>query len=304
MIVLGFHRQNFSFCPQTAGMKSIGALGIVLAVAGIFAAAGCAEKPVPPAGETFRDCADCPEMVVVPAGSFMMGSPANEEGRKRNEGPQHPVRIQNPFAVGKYEVTFAEWDAGVAAGGVAGHRRSDPGWGRRGPDDEGWGRGRRPAIKISWHEAKAYVAWLSKKTDKPYRLLSEAEWEYVARAGTATARPWGEAVDRNHANCDGCGSSFDDDRSAPVGSFAANRFGLHDVLGNVWEWVEDCWNGSYSGAPSDGSAWTSGECNRRVHRGGSTFNYSVNVRSAKRARLTAVNRGYGGGFRVAKTLER
>ncbi len=278
--------------------KTVLALGIVLAVA------GCVQKPARQAGETFRDCAQCPELVVVPAGSFMMGSPADENGRKSNEGPRRRVTIEYPLAMGKYEVTFDQWDACVAAKGCTGHRRSDPGWRFEVLDDEGWGRGLRPAIKIDWSEAKAYAAWLSKETGQHYRLLSEAEWEYAARAGTGTARHWGEAAGDNHATCVDCGSAFDDRRSAPVGSFAANGFGLHDVLGNVWEWVEDCWNDDYSGAPTDGSAWTSGNCAYRIHRGGSTFNYSVNVRSARRDRLKAVNRGYGGGFRIARTLAR
>ena len=214
-------------------------------------------------GKVFRDCPECPEMVVVPAGSFTMGSPSSEKGRYDGEGPQHRVTIPEPFAVGKYEVTFAEWDACVAAGGCYGHRLYDP----------GWGRGQRPVIVVSWEDAKAYVGWLSRKTGERYRLLSEAEWEYAARAGTRTRYHWGHSIGRNQANCDGCGSRWDDEKTAPVGSFPANGFGLHDVHGNVWEWVEDCWHGSYAGAPTDGRAWaTGGDCERRVLRGGS-WNY-------------------------------
>ena len=135
-----------------------------------------------------------------------------------------------------------------------------------------WGRGNRPAIDVSWHEAQAYVAWLSEKTGKRCRLLSESEWEYAARAGAATRYSWGDGIGRNRANCSGCGSRWDDRQTAPVGSFAANGFGLHDMHGNVWEWVADCWNGSYAGAPSDGSARESGNCSRRVLRGGAWYN--------------------------------
>ena len=199
-------------------------------------------------GRVFRDCNVCPEMVVVPAGSFTMGSPFSEEDRFDDEGPPRRVTISEPFAVGRYEVTFAEWDACVAAGGCNGYR----------PDDRGWSRGQRPAINVNWDDAQAYVAWLSRETGERYRLLSEAEWEYATRAETQTRYHWGDSVVRNRANCDGCGSRLDNDRTAPVGSFPANGFRLHDMHGNVWEWVEDCWHGSYDGAPSEGSAWTRG----------------------------------------------
>ena len=209
-------------------------------------------------GRVFRDCPECPELVVVPSGSFMMGSPSSESGRDGDEGPVHRVTIGYPFAVGVYEVTFGEWDACVSGGGCGGHR----------PDDEGWGRGRRSVINVSWDDAQGYVEWLSRKTGEEYRLLSESEWEYVARAGTSTRYWWGEGIGRNRANCGSdCGDSYR--YTAPVGSFSANPFGLHDVHGNVWEWVEDCRNGSYAGAPSDGTAWESGNCSRRVLRGGS-----------------------------------
>ncbi len=243
-------------------------------------------------GETFRECDVCPEMVVVPAGNFMMGSPSHEEGRGSDEGPVRRVTITELFSVGVREVTFAEWDACASAGGCGGHR----------PDDEGWGRGNRPVVNVSWKDAQAYVDWLSRKTGAEYRLLSEAEWEYAARAGTTTRYFWGDDVGRNRANCSGgsCGDSWK--FTAPVGSFAANGWGLHDMHGNVWEWVDDCWNGSYAGAPSDGSAWESGNCDRRDLRGGSWSNEPRILRSANRdgggtgVRLNSV------GFRVARTL--
>ena len=245
-------------------------------------------------GGVFRDCDVCPEMVVVPAGSFMMGSPPSEEGRDDDEGPVHRVMIAEPFAAGKYEVTFEEWDACVSGGGCSGYR----------PGDHGWGRGRRPVIDVSWKDAQAYVAWLSRKAGKEYRLLSEAEWEYAARAGTTTRYHWGDDVGRDRANCYGslCGDSWE--YTAPVGSFGANGFGLHDMHGNVWEWVEDCWNG-YAGAPSDGSAWESGNCGMRVLRGGS-WNFNPRfLRAADRVRIFTGYRNLSyGGFRVARTLAR
>ena len=157
-------------------------------------------------------------------------------------------------------------------------------------------------INVSWEDAQGYVRWLSRKTGEEYRLLSESEWEYVARAGTRTRYWWGDEIGRNRANCDGCGSRWEDRQTAPVGSFSANGFGLHDVHGNVWEWVEDCWNESYAGAPRDGSAWESGECGRRVLRGGSWYNNLRYLRSAFRGRNSAGNRYMFIGFRVARTL--
>ena len=237
-------------------------------------------------GDTFRDCLECPELVVVPAGSFMMGSP---EG---NEGPLHEMRIAYPLAVGAYAVTFDEWDTCVSDGGCGGYR----------PDDNGWGRGTRPVINVSWKNAQKYVKWLSWKTGKGYRLLSESEWEYVARAGTDTRYWWGDEIGRNRANCDGCGSRWDNEQTAPVGSFSANAFGLYDVHGNVQEWVEDFWNYSYDGAPSDESAWVSGERGLRVLRGGSWGSRPWGLRSANRDRLTTGLWSSGIGFRVARTL--
>ena len=163
------------------------------------------------------------------------------------------------------------------------------------PDDEGWGRGTRPVINVSWENAQAYVSWLSSQTGQNYRLLSEAEWEYVARAGSQTAYSWGSDIGSNRANCEGCGSRWDDDRTAPVGSFQANAFGVHDMHGNVWERVEDCWNDNYRRAPSDGSAWLRGNCNRRVSRGGSWDSLPRPLRSAYRNWNTIGRRWAGGG---------
>ena len=240
-------------------------------------------------------------MVVIPAGRFTMGSPSTETGRAGDEGPAHVVAIAKSFAAGKYEVTFAEWDACVVGGGCNGYR----------PADQGWGRGSRPVINVSWEDAKAYVGWLSQRTGQQYRLLTESEWEYAARAGTSTRYWWGDLVGRGNANCDGCGTQWDGKQTAPAGSFKPNAFGLHDMLGNVLEWVEDCWHDRYTGAPTDGTAWTV-NCTdtSRGLRGGSWFYYSVNARSADRNCNYADVRdpGYADfrigdyGFRVARTL--
>ena len=257
-------------------------------------------------GTVFRDCAACPEMVVVPPGSFMMGSPATEAGRYDDEGPRHRVTIGYPLAVGVYEVTFAEWDACVRAGGCAGYR----------PEDEGWGRGRLPVINVNWEDVQAYVAWLSSETEQEYRLLSESEWEYVARAGTQTARHWGAGSSGQCGYANGydrtgdqkhdfgypisCSDGYAD--TAPVGSFEPNAFGLYDVLGNVLEWTDDCMNESYAGAPTDGSPWASGDCTRRVLRGGSWILAPDRLRSAFRGWSRAGFRGFSLGFRLARTI--
>ena len=243
-------------------------------------------------GKKFRDCPECPELVVVPEGSFMMGSLSSEAGRDGDEGPVHRVTIERPFAVGVKEVTFGEWDACVSAGGCGGYR----------PSDRGWGRGVRPVINVSWEDTQRYVKWLSRKTGEEYRLLSESEWEYVARAGTGTRYWWGDEVGRNRANCKGCGSRWDGRHTAPVGSFPANAFGLHDVHGNVREWVEDCWNGSYHGAPGDGRAWMSGNCSQRLLRGGYSNDFPSFLRSASRTWVTFGYRSPSLGFRIARTL--
>ena len=252
-------------------------------------------------GDSFRECAnDCPEMVVVPAGEFTMGSPATEKGRG-NEGPQHSVAIPRPFAVSKFEVTFADWDACVAVGGCPHEDRASDHEDRA--SDSGWGRGRQPVIGVSWDDAQAYVAWLSWMTSKTYRLLTETEWEYSARAGSQAAYSWGDEIGKGNANCNGCGSQWDNKRTAPVGSFAANAFGLHDMHGNVWEWVEDCDHENYNGAPKDGSAWIEeGECGRRVRRGGSWNSYPRGLRAARRDTFRTYIRGYNLGFRIGRTL--
>jgi formylglycine-generating enzyme required for sulfatase activity len=251
--------------------------------------------------DSFRECAFeqgkdyCPAMVVVPSGSFTMGS-SPESIHEASEEPQHVVTIAKPFAASKFEVTFDEWDTCAAYGDCS-----------AGVSDLGWGRGQRPVIFVSWDDAQRYVAWLSRITGKPYRLLTEAEYEYAARAGTTTTFPWGDEVQLNGmvmANCDGCGSQWDNTETAPVGSFPPNRFGLYDMVGNIYEWVADCFHPDYTGAPTDGSNWTIAcpDVHRHVARAGSWGANPSNIRSATRKWLSsdAPNRFLG--FRVARTL--
>jgi formylglycine-generating enzyme required for sulfatase activity len=251
-----------------------------------------AERALKP-GATFRECAkDCPEMVVVPAGEFMMGSPPDENRHDGDEDPQHKVVFAKPFAVSKFEVTFDEWQACVTYGDCDPHI-----------SDSGWGRGLQPVINVVWDDAQRFVAWLSRMTGKTYRLLSEAGWEYAARAGTTTAYSWGDEIGIGNADCDGCGSRWDNRQPAPVGSFPANAFGLHDMHGNVWEWVEDCKHDNYNGAPTDGSAWTvGGDCSSRVVRGGGWHHEPWALRSANRDWYSSDSRHDHIGLRVGRTL--
>ena len=241
--------------------------------------------------DTLRSGGEGPEMVVIPAGTFRMGCLNDAGGCGSHQFPVHTVSVPS-FALSKYEVTFAQWDACVAAGGCNGYR----------PDDQGWGRGDRPVIKVNWGDAQSYVAWLSAQTGKDYRLPSEAEWEYAARAGTETRYHWGDEIGVNRANCDGCGSQWDDRQTAPVGSFGPNAWGLHDMHGNVFEWPQDCWNDDYQGAPSDGSAWESGDCSRRILRSGSWAASPGILRSASRFIGTADTRARDNGFRIVRSL--
>jgi formylglycine-generating enzyme required for sulfatase activity len=254
-------------------------------------------------GDMFQECDDCPEMVVVPAGEFTMGTTDDEPGPIFS--PQHQVKLSRPFAVGEFAVTFREWDACTADGGCNGYR----------PDDGGWGRGRQPALLLSWHDAKAYVAWLSRKTGKTYRLLSEAEREYVTRAGTNTPFWWGAEITSAQANYD---TTYLYDagffrwlfsrrepwrqRTVPVDSFAPNPWGLYQVHGNVWDWVEDCENPNYLGAPTDGSAWTDPSCRQHILRGGSWLDQPNSLRADFRWSEEPYERTWMFGMRVARTL--
>ena len=199
----------------------------------------------------------------------------------------HEVVIARPFAISKYEVTFADYDRYTFPYRV---------------DDEGWGRGRRPIVNVSWDDAAEYAAWLSAQTGKRYRLPTEAEWEYAARAMSSTRYSWGDEVGSNQANCDNKFCRDPWEYTAPVGSFATNAWGLHDMEGNVYEWVQDCWNDSYAGAPGDGSAWESGDCNRRVGRGGSWYGGREDLRSTSRNGGMRALRSLVIGFRLVQEL--
>ena len=263
----------------------------------IFALSAEQERALKPK-DTFKECGNCPEMIVVPAGTFTMGSPANELERFPDEGRQHTVTFARQFAVGRFALTFDEWDACVAEGGCNGYR----------PDDQGWGRGRRPVINVSWSDAEAYVAWLAKKTGKSYRLLSEAEREYVTRAGTTTPFWWGNSISASQANYNGnftYGNGVKGEfrmRTVPVDSFEPNPWDLYQVHGNVYDWTGDCWHDSYQGAPVDGSPWTSGDCLCCVARGGSWDVDPGVLRSADRYMSIPGYRFRNVGFRLGRTL--
>jgi formylglycine-generating enzyme required for sulfatase activity len=281
--------------------------------------------------DTFKECDKCPEMVVVPAGSFTMGSPGSEPGRGVDEAPQHQVTIAKPFAVGKFAITvdqfaaFAaetKFDAGSNCLTLEDGKPEDRqgrSWHNPGFSQEG----SHPAVCLSWNDAVAYVAWLSRKTGKAYRLLTEAEWEYAARARTQPGQyplyffgndlkdlcRHGNVADQtaNHrvAGIEGSTTAACDDGYAytsPVGSFAPNGFGLYDMSGNAWQWTQDCYHDSYKGASADGAAWTAGDCGSHVLRGGSWIDPPVNLRAAIRIWDNSDDRTSSGGFRVARSL--
>lgn len=276
-------------------------------------------------GQAFRDCPFCPEMVALPAGSFSMGSPVSESGRQDDEGPVHIVSIPRPFAIGKYEVTMSEFSAFVNQTGYspdgACHTWTDGEW--KTDAAVSWRSpgypvaATQPVVCVSWNDAKAYTRWLSTQTGQSYRLPSEAEWEYASRAGTTTVRHWGNDVNLgcSYANISDltardtysgwttaeCRDGYLN--TAPVGSYGPNAFGLHDTMGNVFEWTEDCKHANYAGAPADGSAWTvGGDCNARVLRGGSWYVTPPTTRSANRVTYSKKHR-YDVGFRVALDLQ-
>lgn len=231
-----------------------------------------------------------PEMVAVPFGKFRMGCVDSSKDCSDSEKPVRTVAVAG-FEMGKHEVTFEQWDACVADGGCT-----------YVPGDQGWGRGNRPVIDVSWNDIQTYLAWLNRKTGKRYRLPSEAEWEYAVRGTSETTYWWGNALGSGNANCSGCGSRWDSKQTASVGAFKPNHFGLYDLHGNVREWGADCWHDSYMGAPSDGSAWMTGKCEFRVVRGGSWNSHPSELRSARRNYYPPDHRNPKGGFRVARTV--
>ncbi|MEM1153608.1 MAG: SUMF1/EgtB/PvdO family nonheme iron enzyme, partial [Pseudomonadota bacterium] len=245
-------------------------------------------------GEVFSDRLKSggtgPEMVVLPTGNFRMGDLSGDGDE--DEKPIRRAKVRRSIAMGKYEVTFADYDLFIRA---TDHSQVS---------DEGWGRGTHPVINVSWNDATEYAEWLSGETGRRYRLPSELEWEYAARAGSVTKYSWGDAVETNRANCSGCGSRWDADQTAPVGSFVANAFGLHDMHGNVWEWVEDCYEGTYEGAPRSGRARS--RCTGtqyRVQRGGSWNSYPIHLRAASRNWVSPSSRYGSSGFRLVQDLE-
>ena len=240
-----------------------------------------------PTGKFILDASYAPEMVIVGPGEFLMGSLNGHF----NEKPQHRVVINYSFAVGKYPVTFAEFDYFVSSTGYD-HR----------PDSRGWGRGNLPVVNVGWEDAQAYIQWLSEETAEDYRLLSESEWEYCCRAGTSADFWWGDDIGSNRCNGDGSGSQWSNSQPSPVGRFPSNAFGLYDTHGNVWEWVEDRFHDNYDGSPGDGSAWVSGIDEQRVVRGGSWISKSRFLRSASRGVSIDSDRDYELGFRVARKL--
>ena len=265
-------KSSFSYSLPTLGLLSILMLPL----------AGCDDTMEP--GAVFKDCETCPEMVVIPAGSFKMGDVSGYVMRYAREKPVHEVKIGYSFAVGKYEVTQAEWEA------VMGNNPSKF-------------RGfRKPVEKVTWNDAKSFVKKLSAQTGKEYRLLSESEWEYMARAGSTTLFHWGGEIDSSKLRYD----KKYKEGTVPVGSYSANAFGVFDTSGNVSEWVEDCWHENYKDAPTDGSAWLSeneGNCKKRVERGGSYYhNTDASTRSASRIGEKASDRSVVIGFRIARTL--
>lgn len=270
----------------------------------------------------FKECTNCPEMIGIPAGKFAMGSPAREAGRFDNEGPQHVVAIK-AFALAKTNVSSEDYLIFLRATGyqpepcnsLLDMRWRVPSIGVAHPpyDEEPalW-----PASCVSWKDAHAYIDWLNGEVRKerptlanktgPYRLPSEAEWEFAARAGTTTARWWGEEIGRGNANCNGCGSAYDFHVLANIDSFKPNPFGLYGMLGNVWQWTEDCWHKGYIGAPGDGRPWREQNCKAHVLRGGSWDNVPLFVRSAARVASAADGSEFDystlAGFRVARDL--
>jgi formylglycine-generating enzyme required for sulfatase activity len=292
---------------KPAGGLCGGAAALSLAsrrAAPLSAAEECRLKPK----DSFRECENCPEMVVVPAGSFTMGSPVGEKDRSGSEGPQHVVTISKPLAIGRLHVTRDQFAMFANETGYAAH--SECSWSNPGFAQDG----SHPVVCVNWDDATAYVDWLARKTGKPYRLLSEAEWEYAARARTEPGsyprfwfgndekdlcrygNGWDQTAGNNGAPCDD-GYHY----TSPAGHYEPNAFGLYDMFGNAWQWTADCWHRSYKGAPADGSAWVTGcEENVRVVRGGSWDIFPGDLRAAARNWDTAVDNG--GGFRLARTL--
>ncbi len=259
--------------------------------------AGAAAEPAANDASYFRDCESCPQMARIPAGTFRMGSPASEPMHQASEGPQQDIAIARPFAIGAREVIFAEWDACVADGGCNAYR----------PYDHDWGREARPVVNVSFDDAQAYVRWLSQKTGATYRLPSEAEWEYAARAGSAGPFALDGVLTPQNANYDARYPYIGEPAetramTTPTGSFAPNALGLYDMHGNVWEWTADCWAGALADVSANGAARATGDCAKRTLRGGAWNTGGWRLRSAHRIGKTLSAREFDNGFRVVKEL--
>ncbi|MBF0093781.1 MAG: SUMF1/EgtB/PvdO family nonheme iron enzyme [Alphaproteobacteria bacterium] len=239
-------------------------------------------------GEVFQECPQCPEMVVIPPGSFVMG---DDNGRKE-ERPAVNVTIAYPFAMAVNETTFDQWQACLDAKACT-----------HVPDDHEWGEGKQPVINVPWEAAKGYAAWISSLTGATYRLPSEAEYEYANRGGTTTNYWWGDEIGENRVNCRFCGSKWSGDRAAPVRSFTPNPFGLYDITGNVWEWTLDCWHPDHQGAPTDGSARDKPKCGGRVTKGGAWYYVPQLARSVARVRQISNLWSYTVGFRLVREIK-
>lgn len=256
------------------------------------------KKPKPKKRDHSQPSPRAMNMVTIPPGQFLMGSPQTELERDANEGPQIAVTIAMPFEIGRFEVTFDDWNKCIKGGGCKGYS----------PDDSGWGKGQRPVINISWNDSQTYIRWLNRKTGLRYRLPTEAEWEYVARGNLNAPFSTGNSISSKQANFNGefpygaAPKGVYRKKTLPVGSFPANEYGVYDIHGNVYEWVQDCWSPNHENAPRDGRARTDGDCKYRIMRGGSWVTYGYQMRASKRLRYTQDYRYNDYGFRIARTL--
>jgi len=257
-------------------------LWTILSVLAIAPAAGAQER--------FRDCPQCPEMIVIPAGEALIGAGPDDRFATTRERPARRVFVPR-FALARTPTTFAAWDACVAAGGCAPIA-----------NDRGWGRAARPAIHVTARDAEAYAAWISARTGLRDRLPSEAEWEHAARAGASTPFAWGLTIKDGQALCAGCGPSRFRHGTAPVAQFAPNGFGLHDMAGNVWSWTADCWSETHIGAADGAAPRTDGDCAKRTLKGGSWYFHWRNIRPAARTPAPVGARHYDVGFRLARDV--
>ena len=276
---------------KTPPAKAAPAPAPAVAVPAAAPAAAAASAPAPAkgvaAGADIKDCPACPPLVAIPAAPFTMGSNTSDPSEK----PAHQVTVDAPFAIGRYEVSVQQWNACAAAGAcqkIAVPVGASP---------------TAPMRDVSWDDAQQYVKWLGAISGKPYRLPTEAEWEFAARGGTTTRYWWGHDMKGGNSSCEGCGEPWSEERPPPAGSFPANPFGLNDMNGSVWEWVQDCWHSTYKGAPADGSAWVDGNCQARVIRGGSWRENGSYMLSTTRFKYDASVRQSQNGFRVARSLE-